>query len=83
MIQSTAAITFPEVLRLIKLTIDCHAQYRLDNVDAFQIADGLQYTFNLGGQVTGMYRYKYELMRKISTLQGVEKCNLPTIQCRF
>jgi len=54
-----------EILRLVKLVVDCHVQYRLGNVDAFQLADGLQYTFNHVGQLTGMYRYKYKLMRQI------------------
>ena len=38
---------------------------RLGNVDAFQLADGLQYIFAHVGQLTGMYRYKYRLMRQI------------------
>ncbi|KOB67788.1 Pre-mRNA-processing-splicing factor 8 [Operophtera brumata] len=39
--------------------------YRLNNVDSFQLADGLQYIFAHVGQLTGMYRYKYKLMRQI------------------
>jgi hypothetical protein len=31
-----------EILRLTKLIVDSHVQYRLNNVDAFQLADGLQ-----------------------------------------
>lgn len=54
-----------EILRLVKLVVDCHVHYRLGNVDAYQLADGLQYTFNHVGQLTGMYRYKYKLMRQI------------------
>ena len=54
-----------EILRLTKLVVDSHVQYRLGNVDAFQLADGLQYTFAHVGQLTGMYRYKYKLMRQI------------------
>lgn len=54
-----------EILRLTKITVDSHVQYRLGNVDAFQLADGLQYTFAHVGQLTGMYRYKYKLMRQI------------------
>ncbi|PAA59458.1 hypothetical protein BOX15_Mlig008656g1, partial [Macrostomum lignano] len=54
-----------EILRLTKLIVDCHVQYRLGNVDAFQLADGLQYLFAHVGQLTGMYRYKYKLMRQI------------------
>ncbi|CAF0798840.1 unnamed protein product [Adineta ricciae] len=54
-----------EILRLTKLIVDSHVQYRLGNVDAFQLADGLQYAFAHVGQLTGMYRYKYKLMRQI------------------
>ncbi len=38
------------------LQVDANVQYRLGNVDAFQLADGLQYTFSHVGQLTGMYR---------------------------
>eukprot|EP00041_Stephanoeca_diplocostata_P037416 m.1416831 g.1416831 ORF g.1416831 m.1416831 type:complete len:2325 (-) comp25031_c0_seq1:164-7138(-) len=54
-----------EIMRLTKIVVDSHVQYRLGNVDAFQLADGLQYTFAHVGQLTGMYRYKYKLMRQI------------------
>lgn len=54
-----------EILRLTKLIVDSHVRYRLGDVDAFQLADGLQYIFAHVGQLTGMYRYKYRLMRQI------------------
>ncbi|MCP9259169.1 Pre-mRNA-processing-splicing factor 8 [Dirofilaria immitis] len=54
-----------EILRLTKLVVDAHVQYRLNNVDAYQLADGLQYIFSHVGQLTGMYRYKYKLMRQV------------------
>eukprot|EP00286_Rhodomonas_abbreviata_P014338 CAMPEP_0181321322 /NCGR_PEP_ID=MMETSP1101-20121128/18616_1 /TAXON_ID=46948 /ORGANISM="Rhodomonas abbreviata, Strain Caron Lab Isolate" /LENGTH=2399 /DNA_ID=CAMNT_0023429127 /DNA_START=170 /DNA_END=7369 /DNA_ORIENTATION=+ len=54
-----------EILRLTKIVVDSNVQFRLGNVDAFQLADGLQYTFAHVGQLTGMYRYKYRLMRQI------------------
>ena len=54
-----------EILRLTKLVVDTHVQYRLGNVDAFQLADGLQYIFAHIGQLTGMYRHKYKLMKQI------------------
>ncbi len=57
--------TYREILRLTKLIVDSHLQYRLNNVDAFQLADGLQYIFAHVGQLTGMYRYKYKLMKQI------------------
>lgn len=34
-------------------------------VRRLQLADGLQYTFSHVGQLTGMYRYKYKLMRQV------------------
>jgi pre-mRNA-processing factor 8 len=54
-----------EVLRLTKLVVDANVQFRLGNVDAFQLADGLQYAFSHVGQLTGMYRYKYKLMKQV------------------
>ena len=54
-----------EILRLTKLIVDSHVQYRLNNVDAFQLSDGLQYAMAHVGQLTGMYRYKYKLMKQI------------------
>ncbi|KAL6140086.1 hypothetical protein ACLB2K_058387 [Fragaria x ananassa] len=45
-----------EILQLTKLVVDAQVQFRLGNVDAFQLADGLQYIFSHVGQLTGMYR---------------------------
>lgn len=42
-----------EILRLTKLIVDVHVQFRLGNIDAFQLADGLQYMFAHVGQLTG------------------------------
>ncbi|CXI49021.1 pre-mRNA-processing-splicing factor 8, putative [Plasmodium berghei] len=54
-----------EILRLTKSIVDSHVQYRLGNIDAYQLADGIQYIFAHVGQLTGMYRYKYRLMRQV------------------
>ena len=48
--------------------MDAHVQFRLGNVDAFQLADALQYIFAHIGALTGMYRYKYKVNRQ--TLLG-------------
>ena len=37
-----------------------------------QLADGLQYTFAHVGQLTGMYRYKYKLMRQIRMCKDIK-----------
>ena len=42
-----------QILRLTKLIVDANVQFRLGNVDGFQLADGLQYTFSHVGQLTG------------------------------
>ncbi|KAJ5232232.1 hypothetical protein N7468_005188 [Penicillium chermesinum] len=61
-----------EILRLTKLIVDAQVQYRLGNVDAFQLADGIMYAFNHVGQLTGMYRYKYKLMHQIRTCKDLK-----------
>ena len=38
---------------------------RILSLTFFQLADGLQYIYAHVGQLTGMYRYKYKLMRQI------------------
>ena len=50
-----------EILRLTKLVVDAHVQFRLGTVDAFQLADAIQYIFGHVGALTGMYRYKYKV----------------------
>lgn len=42
----------------------------MSNIDAFGLADGLQYIFSHVGQLTGMYRYKYKLMRQVRMCKG-------------
>ena len=54
-----------EILRLMKYIIDSHVQFYLGNADAFQLADGIHFVFTHVGQLTGMYRYKYKLMKQI------------------
>lgn len=61
-----------EILRLTKLIVDSFVQYRLGHVDAFQLADGLQYIFAHVGQLTGMYRYKYKLMRQVRACKDLK-----------
>ncbi|KAJ8079426.1 Pre-mRNA-processing-splicing factor 8 [Marasmius tenuissimus] len=54
-----------EILYLAKLVVNANVQFRLGNVDAFQLADALQYIFAHIGALTGMYRYKYKLTRQV------------------
>ncbi|KAF2857228.1 PROCN-domain-containing protein [Piedraia hortae CBS 480.64] len=61
-----------EILRLTKLIVDAQVQYRLGNIDAFLLADGILYAFNHVGQLTGMYRYKYKLMHQIRSCKDLK-----------
>ena len=61
-----------EILRLTKIIVDCHVQFRLGNVDAYKLADGLQYAFAHVGQLTGMYRYKYRVMRQVRATKDLK-----------
>ena len=61
-----------EILRLTKLIVDAQVQYRIGNIDAFQLADGILYAFNHVGQLTGMYRYKYKLMHQIRACKDLK-----------
>ena len=61
-----------EVLRLTKLVVDLHVQHRLGNVDAFQLADALQYSFAHVGTLTGMYRHKYKIMKQIRACKDLK-----------
>jgi pre-mRNA-processing factor 8 len=49
----------------MKYIIDSHVQFYLGNADAFELADGIHFVFSHVGQLTGMYRYKYKLMKQI------------------
>ena len=53
-----------ELLMYVKCIVDVHVKYRLGQIDAFQLADGLHYVFTHSAKLTGMYRYKYRVMRQ-------------------
>lgn len=61
-----------EILKLTKLVVDAHVHYRMGYVDAYQLADGLQYVFSHIGHLTGMYRYKYKLMHQIRACKDLK-----------
>ncbi|KAF7684116.1 Pre-mRNA-splicing factor 8 like protein [Astathelohania contejeani] len=61
-----------ELLKFIKLIVDSHAKYRLRHIDEFQLADGLNYIFTHVGHLTGIYRYKYRIMRQIKKCKSLK-----------
>jgi hypothetical protein len=52
--------------------IDADVQYRLGQVDAFQLTNALQYIFAPVGALTGTYHYKYELLRQVRTTKDLK-----------
>lgn len=61
-----------ELLRVVKIIVDAHVQFRLGNVDAYQLADGVYYILNHLGQLTGIYRYKYKVMHQIRACKDLK-----------
>ncbi|OVF08136.1 putative U4/U6-U5 snRNP complex subunit [Clavispora lusitaniae] len=61
-----------ELLRIIKIIVDSHVQFRIGNIDAFQLADGIYYILNHLGQLTGIYRYKYKVMHQIRACKDLK-----------
>jgi pre-mRNA-processing factor 8 len=61
-----------EILRVVKIVVDAHVQFRLGNADAFQLADGVYYVLNHVGQLTGIYRYKYKVMHQIRACKDLK-----------
>lgn len=61
-----------EILRVVKILVDSQVQFRLGNVDAFQLADGIYYILNHLGQLTGIYRYKYKVMHQIRACKDLK-----------
>ncbi|CAH6720476.1 pre-mRNA-splicing factor 8 [[Candida] jaroonii] len=61
-----------EILRAVKMIVDAHVQFRLGNVDSYQLADGIHYIMNHLGQLTGIYRYKYKVMHQIRACKDLK-----------
>ncbi|CCK70335.1 U4/U6-U5 snRNP complex subunit PRP8 KNAG_0E00670 [Huiozyma naganishii CBS 8797] len=61
-----------EILKMIKLIVDAHVQFRMGNVDSYQLADAVHYIFNHLGQLTGIYRYKYKVMHQIRACKDLK-----------
>lgn len=68
-----------ELLKMMKLVVDSHVQFRMGNIDAFELADGLHYIFTHMGQLTGIYRYRYRVMHQVTACSDLKH----TIYDRF
>ena len=59
-------------MNLTKLVVDAYVQHQLDNINAFQLMDALQYIFAHIGALIGMYYYKYKLMRPVQITKDLK-----------
>ena len=61
-----------ELLKIVKLIVDCHVQFRIGNVDSYELNDGIHYILTHIGQLTGLYRYKYKVMHQITATNDLK-----------
>lgn len=61
-----------EMLAFTKHLVDVHVQFRLGQIDAYQLADAVHYVFTHVGKLTGLYRYKYRAMRQIKRARDLK-----------
>jgi len=64
---------FREFLRFIKLLIDCHLKFYSGFIDFFQLTDGIHFILTHIGKITGIYRYKYKIMKQIKICKSIKK----------
>ncbi|KAL0237114.1 hypothetical protein PCE1_000511 [Barthelona sp. PCE] len=62
-----------ELLKFTKFIVDAHIQFRLGLVDSFQLHDAIYTLFLNMGKHTGLYRYKYRVMRQITLFKNYNK----------
>ncbi|AFP65263.1 splicing factor Prp8 (nucleomorph) [Chroomonas mesostigmatica CCMP1168] len=62
-----------EILRFVKILIDCHLQFKIGNIDSFQLSDAVHYVFTHVGFLTGIYRYKYKTLKQIFICKLIKK----------
>lgn len=64
---------FREFLRFMKLLIDCHLKFYFGFIDFFQLSDGIHFILTHIGKITGIYRYKYKIMKQIKICKSIKK----------
>ncbi|KAH9411623.1 pre-mRNA-processing-splicing factor 8 [Ordospora pajunii] len=54
-----------EMLKFVKHVVDLHVVFRQGLIDCYELAKNVEYVLCNAGILTGMYRYKYRIMRQI------------------
>ena len=64
---------FREFLRFMKLLVDCHIKFYSGLIDFFELLDGVHFILTHIGKITGIYRYKYKIMKQIKICKAIKK----------
>lgn len=62
-----------EILRLTKLLIDSHLKFQSGAINLYQLSDAIHYIFTHVGHLTGIYRYKYKVMKQIKICKSIKR----------
>ena len=62
-----------EILRFTKLLVDSHLKFKRGLINLYQLSDGIHYIFTHLGHLTGIYRYKYKIMKQIHFCKSIKR----------
>lgn len=62
-----------EILRFTKLLVDSHLKFKRGIINLYQLSDGIHYIFTHLGHLTGIYRYKYKVMKQIHFCKSIKR----------
>lgn len=54
-----------EMLKFVKHLVDIHVLFRQGNIDCYELMGNVDHVLNNVGVITGIYRYKYKIMKQI------------------
>lgn len=61
-----------EILRFSKILVDSHIRFTKGNLAIFGLIDVIYYIFTHIGHLTGIYRYKYKIMKQIRICKSLD-----------
>lgn len=70
-----------EMLKFVKHVVDTHVLFRQGDIDAYELVTNVGHVLNNVGIVTGIYRYKYRLMRQIKQCKAWRRLCLEAGTC--
>eukprot|EP00477_Mikrocytos_mackini_P002140 GAHX01002346.1.p1 GENE.GAHX01002346.1~~GAHX01002346.1.p1 ORF type:complete len:2012 (-),score=317.38 GAHX01002346.1:41-6076(-) len=61
-----------EMCKILKHVTDLHVKFRTGDINCGQLSRGLENLFNNIGEYTGIYRYKYKVMKQIKRCKFIQ-----------